>query len=74
MQVPLSPEQFAALAAKVEKEQGISLAEPEGKISKMGVTAAYKYAAGILTVDILEKPFFVSKEYCEQELSKFLRA
>ena len=38
----------------------------------MGVTAAYEYAEGLLKIDILEKPFFVTTEYCEQELRKFL--
>jgi hypothetical protein len=38
----------------------------------MGVTAEYVYADGVLQVTILEKPFFVSTEYCEEQLKGWL--
>ena len=72
--IPLTPDEFAALATKVEQEQGISLSGNEGKITKMGVTAGYQYAEGLLRVTILEKPFFVTTEYCEEQLTKALQA
>jgi hypothetical protein len=70
--IPLTPDQFAALATKVQQEQGIALTGDEGTITKMGVTASYRYAEGNLQVAILEKPFFVTTEYCEEQLKKFL--
>jgi hypothetical protein len=70
--IPLTPDQFATLAAKVQQEQGIALTGDEGTITKMGVTASYKYADAHLQVAILEKPFFVTTEYCEEQLKKFL--
>lgn len=72
IQIPLTKEEFAASAARVEQQQGIKLTGNEGKIAKMGVTAAYQYATGLLSVTILEKPFFVSTEYCEEQLKTFL--
>jgi hypothetical protein len=72
--IPLTPEEFAALAAKVQQQQDIALTGNEGTITKMGVTAGYKYADGHLQVAILEKPFFVSTEYCEEQLTKALSA
>jgi hypothetical protein len=72
IQIPLTEEEFAATAARVEQEQGITLTGTEGKITKMGVTAAYQYADGLLRVTILDKPFFVSTEYCEEQLKTFL--
>jgi hypothetical protein len=72
--IPLTPEEFAALAVKAQQEQGITLTGDEGKITKMGVTAGYKYADGHLQIAILEKPFFVSTEYCEDQLTKALSA
>jgi hypothetical protein len=72
IEIPLTQDEFAALAARVEQQQGITLAGNEGKISKMGVTASYQYANGLLRVTILEKPFFVSTEYCEEQLKAFL--
>jgi hypothetical protein len=72
IEIPLTPEQFAALAAKVLEEQGIALTGDEGKLTKMGVTASYQYKDGTLSVAILEKPFFVSTDYCEEQLKKAL--
>ncbi len=72
IEIPLTEEEFAATAARVEQQQGVVLTGNEGKITKMGVTAGYQYANGILRVAILEKPFFVSTEYCEEQLKAFL--
>ena len=72
IQIPLTPEQFAAKAAQLKSQQGIELAGHEGKISKSGVTASYLYKDGVLAVQILEKPFFVSTDYCEEQLRKFI--
>jgi hypothetical protein len=72
IQIPLTEEEFAATAARVEQQQGITLTGNEGKITKMGVTAAYQYADGLLRVTILDKPFFVTTEYCEEQLKAFL--
>jgi len=72
IEVPLTEEEFAATAARVEQQQGIVLTGNEGKITKMGVTAGYQYANGLLRVTILDKPFFVSTEYCEEQLKAFL--
>ena len=72
IQIPLSREQFTALAAKVQQEQGITLSGDEGKLTKMGVTASYLYKDDMLSVAILEKPFFVSTEYCEEQLKNAL--
>ncbi len=72
IQIPLTEEEFAATAARIQQEQGITLTGNEGKITKMGVTAAYQYAEGLLRVTILDKPFFVSTEYCEEQLKAFL--
>jgi hypothetical protein len=72
IQIPLTPEQFAALAAKVQQEQGLTLSGNEGKLTKMGVTAGYLYKDGLLSVTIREKPFFVSTEYCEEQLKNAL--
>jgi hypothetical protein len=72
IEIPLTEEEFAATAARVEQQQGIVLTGNEGKITKMGVTAAYQYADGLLRVTILDKPFLVSTEYCEEQLKAFL--
>ena len=72
IQMELTPEEFASTARQLEAKQGIVLEGDEGKITKMGVTAGYQYAEGMLRVTILDKPFFVTTEYCEAELKKYL--
>ena len=72
IQIPLSPEAYAATSKLIAEKQGIDLTGEEGTITKMGVTASYKYAAGHLSIAILEKPFFVTTEYCEEQIKNWL--
>ncbi len=72
MEFPMSPEEFAAKAKKLAETQGIALTGNQGTISKSGVKAGYLYEAGKLTVTILEKPFFVSTDYCEEQLRDWI--
>ena len=72
IQIPLTPEAFTAKATQLATEHGIQLTGTQGKLAKSGVTASYLYAEGVLTVEILEKPFFVSTDYCEDQLKRFL--
>jgi hypothetical protein len=73
IQIPLSPEQFATASAVLAK-QGIAITGDKGEISKSGVTARYGYADGQLTIDITHKPFFVTTEYCEEQIKGWLAA
>jgi hypothetical protein len=72
IEVPLTPDEFSARVAQLAEQHAIVLTGTEGRLSKSGVTAGYRYAAGVLQVTILEKPFFVSTEYCEEQLRRFL--
>ena len=74
IQIPMTPDQFSKAGQELQARQGITLTGNEGTISKMGVTAAYKYDGAHLTVTVTDKPFFVTEEYCEGELRKFLGA
>ncbi len=69
---PLTQEEFAARRVIVAREQNVDLSGTEGKLSRFGVTAGWQYADGLLTVTVLEKPGFVSVEYCEKEMRKML--
>jgi hypothetical protein len=46
----------------------------EGVIEKMGVKARWGYDGATLTVDVLEKPFFLSKQAVEEKLRAGLTA
>ena len=73
IQVTMSDAEFKAKAAELEQKHGLHLTGPAGKISKDGVTAGYTHHDGILTVHVIDKPFFVTTAYCEQKLEEFLR-
>jgi hypothetical protein len=67
MQVKMTEEQFKALGARAN-QQGIDLAGRAGLIDKMGVKARWAFDGAMLTVDVLEKPFFLSQEAVEEKL------
>ncbi len=72
IQIAMTPQEFAETGRLLEEQQGLTLTGDEGKITKMGVTAGYQYAEGMLRLTILDKPFFVTTEYCEEQLKGFL--
>ncbi len=72
IEIPLTPEEFAAKASQLAATQGIVLTGNHGEISKSGVKASYDYADGQLTIHILEKPFIVSTAYCEEQIKAWL--
>jgi hypothetical protein len=71
IEIQLTPAEFAAKAKELAEKHDIKLDGNAGQLSKMGVTAAYAYQDGLLTVNILNKPFFVTAEYCEDQLKTF---
>lgn len=58
---PLTPEQFAARKAELEKN-GVPITGNAGTISKMGVRVEYVYNGSTLTVTVLKKPFLISEK------------
>ena len=67
MQMAMTEAEFLGLAERA-RSQGVSLSGREGVIEKMGVKASWAYDGAVLTVDVLEKPFFLSKEAVEERL------
>lgn len=72
IQIQLTPEQFKSKAAQITAQQGIDFVGHEGTIEKMGVKAAWVYEEGMLKINILDKPFFISESMVEEQLKKFL--
>jgi hypothetical protein len=72
IQLPLSPEEFAATATRLRERHQIEISGTGGTIEKFGVKGDYVYANGILSITILEKPFFLSAEQCEHQLRSWL--
>lgn len=67
MQVPMSENEFESVVRRAAA-QGLQLTGRDGVIRKMGVTARWAYNGSLLTVDVLEKPFFLSREAVEDKL------
>jgi len=74
IQVPMTLAEFSEKARELKQKHDLDLTEPAGRITKDGVTAGYTLHNGLLTVHILDKPFFISTEYCEQKLQEWLSA
>lgn len=72
IQIPLNPEQFQSKASSIAAQQGINLIGHAGTIEKMGVKAEWIYEAGMLTITIVDKPFFLSEAAVEEQLKKLL--
>ena len=72
IQVKMTDAEFSAKARELKQRYDLELTEPAGRITKDGVSAGYTHYAGTLTVHIIDKPFFISTEYCEQKLQEWL--
>ncbi len=72
MQVKMTQGEFDAVAARLKSSQGIELSGPTGTIEKMGLKARYSHDGETLTVEVLEKPSFVTREYVEEKLKEWL--
>ena len=72
IQVRMTTHEFNQRASELQEKYGISLTDPVGQVTKDGVTAGYTHHDGVLTVHIVDKPVFISTEYCEQQLQEWL--
>ena len=72
IQVRMTPTEFAKRAAELNEKFGLTLTDPAGQITRDGVTAGYTHYNNILTIHIVDKPVFISTEYCEQKVEEWL--
>lgn len=71
IEVPLTDAQFAAAAQRL-RGYGIDLNGPAGTITKEGITARYQHADGKLTIEIVDKPFFMPESMIESRLKAYI--
>jgi hypothetical protein len=69
--IEITPEGFAADAARLKAEDGIEIAGNSGTISKKGVVAQWTYDGKTLQVSIVHKPFIFSVESCEHRIKEW---
>lgn len=74
IQVKMTTNEFARRAAELNEKFGITLTDPVGQISRDGVTAGYTHYNDVLTIHIVDKPVFISTEYCEKQVEEWLGA
>jgi len=67
---PMTAAQFANASDRL-RAAGIALSGPSGTLSKDGITAKYAHADGRLTVEIVDKPFFVPESMIESKLQEY---
>jgi hypothetical protein len=67
---PMTDAQFANASNRL-RAAGIELSGPSGTLSKDGITAKYAHADGKLTVEIVDKPFFVPESMIEAKLKEY---
>lgn len=72
IEVPLTEAQFAA-ASKRLRDYGVDISGPSGTLSRDGITARYSYSDGKLTIEILEKPFFLPLSVIESQMRGYIQ-
>lgn len=68
IQIEMTPERFAQLAAKLKAEQNIALTGKKGTINSHGAQADYSFDGEELTVTVTHSPFPFSKSGAESWL------
>jgi hypothetical protein len=67
----MSDLQFAAATQRL-RTNGIDLSGSTGMLTKDGVTAKYAHADGMLTVEIIDRPFLLPLSLIEGKLKAYL--
>jgi hypothetical protein len=72
IEVPLTEVQFVAAAERL-RAYGVDLADRSGTLSRDGITARYIYADEKLTIEILDKPFFLPLSLIESQMRSYIQ-
>ena len=68
----MTPAQFAACQQQIAAQYGVHLAGDGGAATLAGVTASCRFDGQTLTVEILKKPFLLSRSLAEDFVRKWL--
>jgi hypothetical protein len=71
IEVPMTDAQFAAAAQRL-REHGVELSGPAGTLTKEGITGRYQHADGKLTIEIVDKPFFLPVSLIEGRMKAYI--
>lgn len=70
----IEAQQFKAIAATIQKRMGITLPERSGSVEAHGfrIHLHYDSAAELLTLELMEKPWYVPESLIEQKIDEWL--
>ena len=68
--LPMTDAQFAAASIRFRKN-GVDIQGNTGTLSKDGITAKYEHSNGVLTVEVLDRPFFLPLSMIEGRLQGY---
>jgi hypothetical protein len=71
VEVPLTEAQFDEASLRL-RAAGINISGPAGTLSRDGITANYRYANGVLSIEIVEKPFFLPLSLIESQMRSYI--
>jgi hypothetical protein len=71
IEVPMTDAQFAAATRRL-REHGVELSGPSGTLTKEGITGRYQHANGKLTIEIVDKPFFLPVSLIEGRMKAYI--
>jgi len=72
IEIPLTEAQFAAAAQRL-RAYGVDLTGTSGILSRDGITARYSYVAGKLTIEVVDKPFFLPLSAIESQMRSYIQ-
>lgn len=71
VEVPLSESQYDEASRRL-RAAGINISGPTGTLSREGITAKYSYANGLLTIEVVDKPFFLPLSLIESQMRGYI--
>lgn len=71
IEVPLTQMQFDEASQRL-RAAGIDISGPAGMLSRDGISARYSYANGVLTIEVVEKPFFLPLSVIESQMRGYI--
>lgn len=71
IEVPLTEAQFEEASRRLQAA-GVNLSGPSGTMSREGITAKYSYANGVLTIEVVDKPFFLPLSLIESQMRGYI--
>jgi hypothetical protein len=71
VEVPLTEAQFDEASRRL-RAAGIDISGQAGTLSRDGITANYRYANGVLSIEVVNKPFLLPLSLIESQMRSYI--